>query len=142
MDSTSQANEHTAAWAAPELLAGADTATQEADVFAFGMVVIEVCPCHLPHPVLRGGSSDIVMLSKVFTGRHPFGGLTTPVITSRIMDGGRPARPQEARELGLTDSVWDMTVRCWHQDPVQRPTMTEVVGLVRRWPVFALSPWN
>jgi len=89
-----------------------------------------------------GGSSDIGMLSKVFTGRHPFSELAAPVIASRIMDGGRPARPQEARELGLTDSVWDMAVRCWHQDSVQRPTMTEVVGLARKWPVFALSLRN
>jgi len=82
------------------------------------------------------------MLPKVFTGRHPFGELTTPVIASNIVDGDRPARPHEAQEFGLTDSVWDMTVRCWHRDPVQRPTMTEVVGLAREWPVFPLSPWN
>jgi len=50
-----------------------------------------------------------------------------------IVDGSRPARPQEAQPIGLTDSVWDMTVRCWHQDPAQRPTMTEAVGLVREW---------
>ena len=48
------------------------------------------------------------------------------------MDGEWPARPQEAQELGLTDSMWGMTVRCWNQDPAQRPTMTEVVGLLRK----------
>jgi len=47
------------------------------------------------------------------------------------MDSHRPARPQEGQELGLTDSVWEMTVRCWDQDPAQRPTMTEVVGLLQ-----------
>jgi len=82
------------------------------------------------------------MLPKVFTGRRPFSELTTPVITSKIIDGGRPARPQEAHELGLTDSVWEMTVRCWHQDPSQRPTMMEVVRLAREWPVFSFSPRN
>ena len=89
-----------------------------------------------------GGSSDIRILPKVFTGRHPFGELATPVITSKVMDGSRPARPQEAQELGLTDLVWDMTVWCWHQDPVQRPTIREVVGLAREWPVLSLSSWN
>ena len=79
------------------------------------------------------------MLPQTFTGRHPFGELTTPVITSKIMDGSRPARPQGVQGLGLTDSVWDMTVRCWNQDPVRRPTMTEVVRLTREWPVFSLS---
>ena len=59
-----------------------------------------------------------------------------------ITDGKQPARPREGQELGLTDSIWDMTVRCWRQDPVQRPMMTEVVGLAREWSVFSLFPWN
>jgi len=53
-----------------------------------------------------------------------------------IMGGNRPARPRDAQELGLTDSVWDMTVRCWQQDPAHRPTMAGVVGLLREWLVF------
>ena len=48
-----QTDEYTAAWAAPEILEGADTITREADVFAFGMVVVEVCPRALPHLVLE-----------------------------------------------------------------------------------------
>ena len=55
------------------------------------------------------------------------------------MGGGQPARPQGARELGLTDSIWDMTVRCWHQDPAQRPTMTGVVRLLRESHLSSLS---
>ena len=47
------------------------------------------------------------------------------------MGGERPVRPQEGQELGLTDSMWDTTVRCWNQDPAQRPTMAEVVELLR-----------
>jgi len=56
-----------------------------------------------------------------------------------ITSGQRPSRPQEAQELGLTDSVWDMTLRCWQQDPTCRPTVTEVVGLLREQSVFSLS---
>ena len=52
------------------------------------------------------------------------------------MDGERPARPQEAQELGLMDSMWDMTVRCWDEDPAQRPTMKEVVGFLRKFLAF------
>jgi len=55
------------------------------------------------------------------------------------MDGERPTRPQEAQELGMTDSMWDMTVRCWHQDPAQRPTMTEVIERLRELLVSSLS---
>jgi len=44
---------YTEAWAAPEVLEIGDKATQEADVFALGMVVIEVGPCVFPHLVLE-----------------------------------------------------------------------------------------
>ena len=64
---------------------------------------------------------------------YPFSGFTTSVIVTMIMDGKRPARPQEAQELGLTDSVWDMALKCWRQDPAHRPTVTEVVRLIRGW---------
>ena len=53
MNSAAQATEYSAAWATPEIIEGADTVTREADVFAFGMVVIEVCPRALPHLVLK-----------------------------------------------------------------------------------------
>ena len=76
------------------------------------------------------------MLPKVFTGGHPLGELAIPVITSKIINGGRSARLQEAQGLGLTDSVWEMVVHCLHQVPIQRPTMTEVVRLARKWSVF------
>ena len=39
-----QVNRHTGAWTAPEILEGASTITLEADMFAFGMIVIEVGP--------------------------------------------------------------------------------------------------
>ena len=54
------------------------------------------------------------------------------------MDGERPDRP---REPGLTDSVWDMTRTCWRHDPSHRPAMTQVVGILREWPVHP-PLWN
>lgn len=36
---------YTERWAAPEVLWSGDRNTQEADVFAFGMVVVEVSAC-------------------------------------------------------------------------------------------------
>ena len=38
---------YSARWAAPEVLESGDKNTREADVFAFGMVVIEVRSCPL-----------------------------------------------------------------------------------------------
>ena len=56
-----------------------------------------------------------------------------------IMEGKRPARPQGGKDLGLTDSVWDMTVHCWQEDPALRPTAEEVVEFLREWSVFSPS---
>ena len=39
------------AWTAPEILEGTNVITREADMFAFGMIVIEVRPHALPHLV-------------------------------------------------------------------------------------------
>ena len=81
------------------------------------------------------GSSDFYMLSKVFTGRHPFSEFSALATISKIIAGERPDHPQE---LSLTDGVWDMTLRCWDEDPVKRPTMIRVVGILREWLVSFL----
>ena len=67
------------------------------------------------------------------------GEFTAPVVAPEIMESGGPIRPEKAQELGLTDSVWDMTVRCLHQDPARRPTIIEVAQLLRKWSVSSLS---
>jgi len=53
MNSITQGNGYTVAWAVPEILEGVDVITQEADVFAFGIVAIEVCPCASQYLVLE-----------------------------------------------------------------------------------------
>ena len=56
-----QVKGYTTAWAALEVLEEGDKATPEADMFAFGMVIIEVDPCIFPYPALEGmdGSPDV-----------------------------------------------------------------------------------
>lgn len=53
MDSATHENRYTAAWAAPEIHRGANPITWRVDVFAFGMVVIEVGPRAFSHLVLE-----------------------------------------------------------------------------------------
>ena len=53
-----QVNGYTGAWTAPEILEGTGTVTREADMFAFGMIVIEVGP-HALSPLVSNGSPDI-----------------------------------------------------------------------------------
>ena len=46
---------------------------------------------------------------------------------------------RKGHKLGLTDSLWDMTLRCLHRDPAQRPNMMAVVGLLCEMVVSSLS---
>ena len=69
----------------------------------------------------------------------PFDEFAPQVIASKILDGIRPDRPQGAQELGLTNSLWEMTVRCWHPDPTQRPNTKEMVNLLRKLLMSSLS---
>jgi len=70
---------------------------------------------------------------------YPFSGFTNPIIILKITNGERPTRPMDVYDLGLTDLVWDMTLRCWAQYPAHRPMVTEVVGILREWSAFSLS---
>ena len=76
-----------------EVLEDGDKNTREADIFAFEMVMIEVCLFFFPPPTcIVGcgevrGSSDIHILFQVFTGMYPFSEFTVPVMISKIMSG-------------------------------------------------------
>ena len=100
-------------WLAPELIEPPPNAngmiapvfTKEADVFAFGMVAVEL-----------------------FTGEVPFGWMNGNAwVLERVLMGTRPENPSGAGEVGLTDSMWELICRCWEQNPARRPTMKEVV---------------
>ena len=84
--------------------------SKAADVFAFGMFVVEV-----------------------FTGKMPFEEQKNEAVLLRISRGGRPEMPENAQAVGLTGEIWKLLERCWQQNPKKRPTMAEVV---RRWQMF------
>ena len=129
----SEVQGYTVRWAAPEVLGNGNRNTQEADIFAFGMVVVEVGCCISLRLALDAERYMICLtLSKVFTGKSPFSEFTATVTVLKIIKGDRLYRLQEP---GLTDSIWDMTCACWSQDPAHQPTMPKAVGILREWPV-------
>ena len=78
----------------------------------------------------------LLCLLKAFTGSHPFSELApADAVFKMVIDCELPDRPQER---GLTDPVWDMTVRCWQHEPDRRPKTTEVVAALREWQAFHL----
>ena len=77
---------------------------RRADVFAFGMVAVEV-----------------------FTGLVPFGSMTNKLAMCKIAWGHRPEKPTDTGKIGLTDGVWKFLCQCWEQNPESRPKIGEVV---------------
>ena len=118
---------HTARWCAPELLKSEKLASKESDVFSFGMVIIEVggdqlFPCQPPYPFI-----------KVFTGKAPFVGSTTPAVIASIMYGRRPERPDHS---SFTDYLWEWTRKCLEQAPSDRPNVGQVLEALKHLSVF------
>jgi serine/threonine protein kinase len=97
-------------WLAPEIFnplrAGVPLESARADVFAFGMLAIEV-----------------------FTGTLPFVECDSEEVIRRILEGTRPELPRNAGDVGLTTERWQLLQRCWDQDPANRPTMEEVARI-------------
>ena len=97
-------------WLAPEIIkplpcpTGVAVESKPADIFAFGMLVIEV-----------------------LTGKPPFEGCSEPGAARRILRGDRPELPQNAGDVDLTNPMRDFIQRCWREDPAKRPEIDEVV---------------
>lgn len=81
-------------------------------------------------------------MSQAFTGKHPLSELNSPSVMLKIMNGERPIYPSGTEGLGFVAPVWNMTVDCWRDDPVFRPTMAAVVEFLREWSVVPLRRTN
>ena len=111
-----------ARWTAPEVLAESGTPSTEADVFSFGMVMVEVC-CNSGTGCLPYANSLLTTpWHKTFSGTVPFNDHNSPAAMTAIMRGKRPAKPTH-----LTDDLWELVNRCWDQDRHNRPRMSEVL---------------
>lgn len=84
--------------------------TQQADIFAFAMLVIEV-----------------------FTGALPFGDVRHETAILMIARGQRPEKPRGAESRGLTPDIWKFIQKCWNQNPTKRPS---IGAIVNAWEAF------
>ncbi|KAG0563846.1 hypothetical protein KC19_8G064000 [Ceratodon purpureus] len=64
---------------------------------------------------------------EIVTGRIPFEG-RSPSNYNIVLSGQRPKLPND-----LDSRVKELIMRCWHQDPIQRPTFTEVIKFWKNW---------
>ena len=66
-------------------------------------------------------------LIQVLTGEAPFNDLQEVEVIESVVNGLRPAKPQDALNIGFSESLWDFIQLCWDGDRTQRPTAAEVV---------------
>ena len=108
--STSTAMGGTTRWMSPELLHpelfGSDhsSPTKESDCYALGMVVYEV-----------------------LSGQAPFAALKEYIVIRKVIEGGRPERPEGAVRMWFTADLWRMLKLCWTTQARSRPSIETVL---------------
>jgi serine/threonine protein kinase len=88
---------------APELFEVDKPYNEKVDVYAFG-----------------------VMLNEMMAKSPPFAGLGVPEIRNAVLSGGRPEVP-----LSAPKPLTDIVVKCWDQQPANRPSMEKVLSLLK-----------
>ena len=79
--------------------------TRESDCYALGMVILEV-----------------------LSGEVPFTrDCTELMVMQKVLEGGRPGRPQGAEGVQFTDQLWGTLQRCWLPQPTDRPAVQGVL---------------
>ena len=68
---------------------------------------------------------------QVLTGTLPFGKLGGPEVVFKVAAGGKPSKPANAPELGLSDKVWKLLEDCWQAQRTLRPSIKDVLGVIK-----------
>jgi serine/threonine protein kinase len=79
--------------------------SKEADIYALGMTVYQV-----------------------LTGKWPFFSRKEAEVTLVVLSGERPPKPEDAEEIGMTETLWDLLSECWKEDRTKRPSISEILG--------------
>ena len=124
LGTVSMAEGQSTRWTAPEILSERKTPSRLGDVFAFGMVMIEVCCDWATVRLSQINHRFTFFPRKAFTGTVPFDDHSSLMVVAAIMDGRRPPRPTNTT---LTDDLWELVQRCWSDDPDKRPRMLQVL---------------
>jgi hypothetical protein len=86
-------------------------------------------------------SCFFLKICQVLTGEQPFRGIKPLELAFQIPSGLRPARPENAEAIGISESLWELIQKCWDGKNTRRPQVQEVVdgvaNAVDNWHVLA-----
>lgn len=77
-------------------------------------------------------------MGQVLCGTVPFKGLSPAKVAIEVLDGTRPAKPEDVASLGFTHGLWEIVEQCWLADRKARPTLEAVLSCLRE----AAPKWN
>ena len=137
-DIVSQATtiERTPNWIAPELLnpekfdLESSKPTMQADVYAFGCVVIEVREDS--GLVLIPMRSDWIV--QLYTGKPPYAGLPSYRVMAKVMNGEPIPIPLFYGGQAMSPSMWTVISQCLSHDPSLRPDAHSILNALRAIP--------
>ena len=66
-------------------------------------------------------------IHQVLTGEQPFSGIKSIELAFKISSGFRPAKPENAEAIGISESLWMLIEKCWDGERTRRPQIQEVV---------------
>ncbi|KAG8781498.1 hypothetical protein FRC12_021845 [Ceratobasidium sp. 428] len=138
--STSTKSALSTRWAAPEVLEGHVTHSIPADVYALGMVRVQLIESGIG---LSHSFTQFQTILETITGALPWAGKADPAVMAAVMiKKSHPERPlkhiPEESEHG--DILWSMLERCWAYNPGDRPTAAEIQDTMRGVTDEGLNP--
>ena len=97
--------------------------SKEADVYAFGMVILQVS--FRPERIRFYAQGYCCV--QVLTCQVPFHTLRDTEISYKVIRGDRPVLPTNAEGLGITNELRGLLNRCWLAECTERPRVDEIL---------------
>jgi len=68
----------------------------------------------------------------------PFHSVRDTEVVYKVIQGERPTIPANASEVGISEDLWKLLVKCWNHNYLERPKINEVLRHLSRDPALGL----
>ena len=69
----------------------------------------------------------------------PFHNVRDTEVVYKVIQGERPAIPVNASEVGISEGLWKLLVKCWNHNYTERPQINEILQHLSQDPALELS---